>query len=76
MRIDGYPESSELAWKANLSKGQNILSLPLIAVDQGTGELIARLDYGETSKVFRVSLVTSPDGASHYQINEIKNIQA
>jgi len=73
LRIDGYPENTELSWQTDLSEGQNILSLPLIALEHGQGELVAKLNYGSKTKEFRLSLKTSADGALQYQLHEMKS---
>lgn len=68
MRIEGYPQESRLAWQTDLSQGQNVLSLPLKAIDPGEGELVARVSYGESSREFRFAIKTSDDGALIYQL--------
>ena len=74
MELEGYPGRHSLAWSTNLQKGQNILALPIIAVEQGQGELFAQLSYGDTVKTFSVTLKTSLDGVLNYQLNEIKSV--
>lgn len=73
LRIDGYPENTELSWQTDLNEGHNILSLPLIAIEHGQGELVAKLNYGSKTKEFRISLKTSADGALQYQLHEIRS---
>lgn len=72
--LDGYPGRRELAWKASLKKGENVLALPVMAIDQGQGELIAQLSYGDKVKTFRVVLKTSMDGAMQYQLEEDRSV--
>lgn len=70
MELDGYPGRRQLAWQTSLKKGENVLALPIMAIDQGQGELVAQLSYGEKVKTFRVVLKTSIDGVMHYQLEE------
>lgn len=73
MRIDGYPQNTQLSWQTDLSQGHNVLSLPLIAVEHGEGELVARLTYGEKTREYRIAIKTSDDGVLNYQLDEIKS---
>jgi len=73
MRIDGYPQSTQLSWQTDLSRGQNMLSLPLKAIDPGEGELIARVTYGGTIRVFRLAIKAGDDGVLNYQLQPIKS---
>ena len=73
MRIDGYPQSTQLSWQTDLSRGQNVLSLPLKAIDPGEGELIARVTYGETIREFRLAIKAGDDGVLNYQLQAIKS---
>lgn len=73
MRLDGYPGRKALTWQTSLQKGQNILALPIIAVEQGQGELFARLSYGDTMKTFSVVLKATMDGVQSYQHYEVKS---
>lgn len=68
VEIDGYPGKKELAWKTRLQKGQNILALPVMAVDKGQGELVAQLSYGDKVKTFRIVLKTRDDKVLNYSI--------
>lgn len=74
MQLDGYPGRRVVAWQTNLQKGQNILALPIMAVEQGQGELFAQLSYGDTVKTFSVVLKTTIDGVKRYQLNEVKSV--
>lgn len=68
MRIEGYPKDTQLAWQTDLTQGQNVLSLPLKAINPGEGELVARVSYGESSREFRFAIKTADDGALIYQL--------
>ena len=61
MELDGYPGRRELTWQTSLKKGQNILDLPIMAIRDGQGELLAQLKYDGTVKILRVVLKTIAD---------------
>jgi len=69
MQLAGYPGRKQLTWQTSLQKGQNILALPVTATGYGQGELLAKLNYGDKVKIFRVVLKTNVDGAQLYQLN-------
>ena len=73
MELEGYPGRKQLSWQTSLKKGPNVLALPIRAIEHGEGELMARLNYGEKTKTFRVLLKTTADGVMHYQLQEIKS---
>lgn len=73
MELEGYPGYRELAWETSLTKGQNVLALPVMAVGEGLGELVAQLNYGDKTKTFRVVLKTSNDGVMHYQLEPVRS---
>lgn len=72
VELNGYPGRKNLAWNTSLEKGQNVLALPVIAIEQGQGELVARLSYGQNIKMFRVLLATGNDGAMYYRLEEVR----
>lgn len=72
MELDGYPGRRQLAWQTSLKKGENILALPIMAIEQGQGELVAELSYGDKVKTFRVVLKTGVDGVMQYQLDEVR----
>jgi hypothetical protein len=72
MQLDGYPGRRQLAWQTSLKKGENVLALPIMAIEQGQGELVAQLSYGEKVKTFRVVLKTGVDGVMHYQLEQVR----
>lgn len=73
IELAGYAGQKQLVWQTNLNKGQNILALPVIAIGNGQGELVAQLSYGDKTKRFRILLRTAADGALIYQINKLKS---
>lgn len=73
VELEGYSGEKQLVWQTNLNKGQNILALPVMAIGDGQGELLAQLNYGDKTQQFRVVLKTASDGALIYQINTLKS---
>ncbi len=71
VELSGYPGRSQLSWKTSLKKGQNVLALPINAVDAGKGELVALLSYGDKRKTYRVILKTTDNGVMTYQIQPL-----
>lgn len=60
----GYPGRRQLSWETNLKKGDNLLSLPVIATQVASGELIADIEYQGQVKTLRLNLEATAAGAS------------
>jgi len=60
----GYPGRRQLSWETSLKKGDNLLSLPVIATQVARGELVADIEYQGRVKTLKVNLETSSAGAS------------
>lgn len=73
VELSSYPGQRSLSWKTKLNKGSNVLSLPVIAIGSGEGELVARIQYGNKSKHFSIILNSKLNGV--WQIKPI-NIPA
>jgi len=71
VELKGYPGRSQLSWNTSLKKGQNVLALPINAIEAGKGELIAHLTYGDTTKTYRLILKTTDNGVMSYQIQPV-----
>jgi hypothetical protein len=54
--ISGYRGKQQLAWQTRLKKGRNTLTLPVVALKPGQGQLIARVARDQKSKLLRVNL--------------------
>lgn len=65
----GYPGRRELSWETNLKKGDNLLSLPVMATQVASGELIADIEYQGRVKTLRLNLKTNAAGAT------LKNVE-
>lgn len=74
VELSGYPGQRALSWQTSLKKGQNVLALPVMAIENGQGELVAQLDYGDKQKTFRLVLKTTKDGVMNYQLEAVKSV--
>lgn len=72
--LEGYPGYKNLTWTTSLKKGQNILTLPIMAVDLGEGELVAQLKYNGKTKTFKLRLKNTGKGVMNYQIQALKSV--
>jgi hypothetical protein len=52
----GYPGRTQLSWRANLNKGDNVLNLPVMATQVARGDLVANIEYGDQRKILTLSL--------------------
>lgn len=58
VELDGYGARRELSWATDLQAGVNRLSLPVVAVDEGGGQLLVRLSHPQNEQWFMVRLKT------------------
>lgn len=56
INIAGREGLHQIEWKTALKKGKNLLSLPIVAKLAESGELVARIKYGDQEKIFRLKL--------------------
>jgi len=56
INIAGREGLHQIEWKTALKKGKNLLSLPVVAKSAESGELVAKIKYGNQEKVFRLKL--------------------
>jgi anti-sigma factor RsiW len=56
VELAGHAAARSVEWKTQLSAGNNVLPLALVAVDGRGGKLVARLKHGDEEKVFVVDL--------------------
>ena len=61
--LAGHPERREISWITELEAGRNLLELPVRALADGEGELVAEITHGETTKRFRIRLRTGEPAA-------------
>lgn len=72
VEIKGHKNTRKLNWDTRLVKGNNILKIPLIAIESGQGELIAHLMHNGKVKTFKVFLKSKKPGLSHNQVIELQ----
>ena len=58
VELDGYGRRRELSWATDLKAGVNRLSLPVLAVDEGGGQVLVRLSHPQSEQLFVVRLKT------------------
>lgn len=56
VEVDGLPNQRVVSWQAGLRKGQNLLSIPVVARQATEGEIVARIVHGSGSKTFRMNI--------------------
>lgn len=62
--IAGFPGQQQIKWITTVREGKNLLTLPLIAKQQSSGELLALVEHGAKHKTFRLHLTVGPDGTT------------
>jgi putative zinc finger protein len=73
VELNGYPGRTQLSWNTSLKKGQNVLALPINAIQSGKGELVAQLSYGDKQKTYRLILKTTDNGVMTFEIQPLKS---
>jgi len=56
VELKGFPGQHMISWKTDIDRGTNLLALPVMAVAERKGFLVARLEHGNKSKEFKVEL--------------------
>ncbi len=56
VELKGHKNKRKLSWDAKLTKGSNILRIPLKAISYGQGEFIARITHNGKEKTFKLYL--------------------
>ena len=59
IELAGFPGQREISWETSLKEGRNLLPLKLIALTPVGGELLARLEHDNRSRVFRLRVDVS-----------------
>jgi hypothetical protein len=57
--LAGFEGQKELAWRTDLDKGVNELSLPVVALGAQGGQLVVEVRFGEKSKRFLVDVASA-----------------
>ncbi|KPJ93554.1 MAG: hypothetical protein AMJ53_07005 [Gammaproteobacteria bacterium SG8_11] len=56
LQLDGYQGRQQLQWHGRLQQGENLLSLPLKAMTPTTGTLVVKIEHGNSSKEYYVTV--------------------
>ncbi len=64
LALDGYGGKRTVSWNTPLQKGENVLSLPIIATQSGNGMVIARLRLGTQHKTFLIRVNARQNGST------------
>ena len=56
IELDGYGSRRELTWTADLAKGVNRLTLPIMAINDMGGQLLVQVEHDNRRKTLRVDL--------------------
>jgi hypothetical protein len=54
--LDGFDNEHEIGWRANLEKGSNVLSLPVVARSTGNGQLVAVIEHDGRTRRMTINL--------------------
>lgn len=54
--LDGFEDQREIGWQASLERGNNLLSLPVVARSAGAGQLVAIIEHDGRSRRVIVNL--------------------
>lgn len=62
--LDGFEDQRQINWQANLERGANVLSLPVVARDAGAGRLVAAIEHGGKTRTVTLNLTVNATQAS------------
>jgi hypothetical protein len=62
--LDGFEDERQIDWRANLDRGTNVLSLPIVALGEGGGRLIAIVEHEGRTRTLAIDLTVEPTGLS------------
>ena len=54
VELEGFPDRHQIQWQADLSKGGNLLTIPLMLKDRDGGAVNVRYNYNGTEKAVRI----------------------
>jgi hypothetical protein len=63
LELDGYADQRELSWNADLERGVNQLTLPIVASGMGGGQVLVEVAHGDKRRTFVVDVHTMPRDA-------------
>jgi anti-sigma-K factor RskA len=59
MELQGFAGRRQVAWRGRLQQGENLLSLPLVALKPAIGTLVVKIEHGQTSKEYSVHILAN-----------------
>jgi hypothetical protein len=57
--LDGFENERHIDWQADLERGPNLLSLPVLARDAGSGRLVAVIEHGGRTRLVTINLTVN-----------------
>jgi hypothetical protein len=57
--LEGFPEQRELRWVADLERGVNQLTLPVVALGASGGQVMVEVQHGDRRRAFVIDVQTS-----------------
>jgi hypothetical protein len=64
--LAGYEAQHQIEWKVSLTKGPNLLSLPVLAREPGEGLVVAEIEHEGRMRRLSLALhVSAPEGDAH-----------
>lgn len=54
LELAGFGSKRQITWNANLHKGVNVISLPIIGIAQGKGDITTRINLNGKEKIMRI----------------------
>lgn len=71
IELAGYPNQRSFIWQENLVAGNNVLSLPVVAIKAQQGQIVTTVKHGQDHKRFQFMLtVISPRALDKEQVEE------
>jgi len=61
--LDGFDGQREVSWRTDLDRGVNQLTLPLIGLHAGSGQVLVEVQHGDKRRSFVVDVLTTGDPA-------------
>jgi anti-sigma-K factor RskA len=59
IELQGFAGRRQVAWRGQLQQGENLLSLPLVALKPAIGTLVVKIEHGQSSKEYYVNILAT-----------------
>jgi hypothetical protein len=60
--LRGFDDEREVSWRTDLDRGVNELTLPLIGLHAGSGQVVVEVQHGDKRRSFVVDVLTTGEG--------------